>query len=222
MSALLTAVTSWPSLVLVLVVFGFAPGFCLRLIVLAYPRNDPRRDELVAELYAVPRIERPLWVAEQLEVALFEGLRHRVRARRVARKGVVADRRGRGIWIWTIGFTLLVIGYLFGIPILVTLGILTVTARLLTVMVSSSRIILRSRRAARKDMGADHLSRGIGITGVVLLVIGSLLMIEIVWISGVLMLTVYVIRFIMQADRGHQARRRPPTTDLPRPGEDSP
>lgn len=65
---------------LVLVVFGFTPGFCLRLIVLAYPRNDPRRTELIAELYAEPRIQRPLWVAEQLEVGLFEGLGHRLSA----------------------------------------------------------------------------------------------------------------------------------------------
>ena len=77
MAELIDAVVSWPSLLLVLVVFGFAPGFCLRLIVLAYPRGDPRRAELIAELYAVPRIQRPLWVAEQLEVALFEGLAHR-------------------------------------------------------------------------------------------------------------------------------------------------
>ena len=77
MAELIDAVTSWPSLLLVLLVFGFLPGFCLRLIVLAYPRGDPRRAELIAELYAVPRIQRPLWVAEQLEVALFEGLAHR-------------------------------------------------------------------------------------------------------------------------------------------------
>lgn len=54
MAELLEAVVSWPSLVLVVVVFGFAPGFCLRLIVLAYPRSSPRRAELIAELYAVP------------------------------------------------------------------------------------------------------------------------------------------------------------------------
>jgi hypothetical protein len=77
MATLLDTVASWQSLLLVLVVFGFAPGFCLRLIVLAYPRNDPRRSELPAELYAVPTIKRPLWVAMQLEVALFEGLGHR-------------------------------------------------------------------------------------------------------------------------------------------------
>jgi len=80
MAELLEALASWPSLLLIVVVFGFAPGFCLRLIVLAYPRSDPRRQELIAELYAVPRIQRPLWVAEQLEVALFEGLGHRVSA----------------------------------------------------------------------------------------------------------------------------------------------
>jgi hypothetical protein len=49
MAELIDAVTSWPSLLGVLVVFGFAPGFCLRLIVLAYLRGDPRRDELIAE-----------------------------------------------------------------------------------------------------------------------------------------------------------------------------
>jgi hypothetical protein len=75
MPELLKAVASWQSLLLVVLVFGFAPGFCLRLIVLAYPRGDPRRAELIAEMRAVPRIQRPLWVAEQLEVALFEGLR---------------------------------------------------------------------------------------------------------------------------------------------------
>jgi hypothetical protein len=80
MAALLQTVASWPSLLLVIAVFGFAPGFCLRLIVCTYPRDDPRRRELVAELYAVPRIQRPLWVAQQLEVALFEGLTPRVSA----------------------------------------------------------------------------------------------------------------------------------------------
>jgi hypothetical protein len=80
MAELLDAVASWRSLLLVAVVFGFTPGFCLRLIVLVYPRDDPRRDELIAELYAVPPIQRPLWVTQQLEVALFEGLGHRVSA----------------------------------------------------------------------------------------------------------------------------------------------
>lgn len=85
MAELLGAVASWPSLLLIVFLFGFAPGFCLRLIVLAYPRGDPRRTELVAELYVVPRIERPLWVGEQLEVAIFEGLPHRLSSARQRR-----------------------------------------------------------------------------------------------------------------------------------------
>jgi len=80
MPELLKAVASWQNLLLVILVFGFAPGFCLRLIVLAYPRSNPRRKELIAELYVRSRIERPLWVAEQLETALFEGLGCRVSA----------------------------------------------------------------------------------------------------------------------------------------------
>ena len=80
MAELFEAVASLSTLLMVLLVFGFAPGFVLRLLVLAYPRSDPRRRELISELYAVPRIQRPLWVAEQLEVALFEGLAHRASA----------------------------------------------------------------------------------------------------------------------------------------------
>ncbi|MFE9237759.1 DUF2314 domain-containing protein [Streptomyces sp. NPDC007007] len=70
----LSALTSWPLLVMALVVFGFAPGVFLRLIVLAFPKDDDRRAELRAELNVVPRFERPFWVAEQVEVALFDGL----------------------------------------------------------------------------------------------------------------------------------------------------
>lgn len=89
---------SWPGLLLVIVAFGFAPGFCLRIIVLAYPRSDVRRSELIAELYAVPRIQRPLWVSEQLEVALFEGLPQRLAAilRWSARRSGIRKRWGSG------------------------------------------------------------------------------------------------------------------------------
>jgi hypothetical protein len=70
---LIKAVTSWSALVAALAIFGFAPRAMLRLIVLAFPREDPRRDELLAELHVVSRWERPFWVIEQLEVALCEG-----------------------------------------------------------------------------------------------------------------------------------------------------
>lgn len=79
MGELLEAVTSWPTFLTLLFVFGFAPGAFLRLIVLAYYRDDPRRRELLAELHAVPRWERPVWVCEQIEEALFEGIGERIR-----------------------------------------------------------------------------------------------------------------------------------------------
>jgi hypothetical protein len=75
---LLDAIVSWPTFLAALLVFGFAPGAVLRLIVLAFQRDDPRRSEMLAELHRVPRWERPFWVFEQLEVALFEGIRERV------------------------------------------------------------------------------------------------------------------------------------------------
>jgi hypothetical protein len=67
MPSLTFQVVSWPVLGTALVVFGFAPGAVLRLIVLAYPRDDPRRRELLGELYGVPWIERPFWVMGKLD-----------------------------------------------------------------------------------------------------------------------------------------------------------
>ncbi|MGH3692889.1 MAG: NACHT domain-containing protein [Pseudonocardiaceae bacterium] len=98
MTELIDMVASWRTLLLAVAVFGFAPGFTLRLLVKIYPRDDPRRQELVAELYSRKRIERPLWVAEQLETVLFEGLPHRVVAlRRQARDAASAN------WIRRLG-----------------------------------------------------------------------------------------------------------------------
>lgn len=79
-----------PVLIGTLAVFGFTPGFVLRMIVLLYPKGDPRRRELVAELYMMRRIERPMWVAEQIETGLFEGIGARRRARRSRRAYVGA------------------------------------------------------------------------------------------------------------------------------------
>jgi Mg-chelatase subunit ChlI len=76
-----------PAFLLALLIFGFAPGFILRLLLLLYPRDDARRAELLGELYAMSRVKRPMWVAEQIETALFEGPQRRVRARR-ARQAV--------------------------------------------------------------------------------------------------------------------------------------
>jgi len=73
-AAIITGAASWSTLLIAVLIYGFAPGFLLRLIVLTYEKDDPRRLELVAELYAVPRHKRPFWVAEQLETAIFDGL----------------------------------------------------------------------------------------------------------------------------------------------------
>lgn len=78
MDSLITQSIAWPTLLISLLMFGFAPGAVLRMIVLAFKRDDPRRTELLAELPHVPRIERPFWVCEQLEFALFEGLAGRL------------------------------------------------------------------------------------------------------------------------------------------------
>jgi Uncharacterized protein conserved in bacteria (DUF2314) len=86
-------ILSLPMLGLALVVFGFAPAFLLRLIVLAFPKDDPRRAELRGELYHVPRFERPFWVMEQLEEALVEGLGQRL----------VWAATGRIIYRWHLG-----------------------------------------------------------------------------------------------------------------------
>jgi hypothetical protein len=75
---LISNVASWPTLLIAVLVYGFAPGFLLRLIVLIYEKDDPRRRELIAELYTIPRHKRPFWVAEQIETALFDGFAPRV------------------------------------------------------------------------------------------------------------------------------------------------
>ncbi|MCR6486810.1 YDG/SRA domain-containing protein [Amycolatopsis sp. OK19-0408] len=94
MTELLDLAGMWPELVAAVGLFGFAPGFCLRLIVLVYPRGHPRRRELVAELYGLPYVKRPIWVAAQLETALFEGVGARLSQlrRRLRRAGKAGSR----------------------------------------------------------------------------------------------------------------------------------
>lgn len=71
----------WPSVLLALVAFGLLPGPLLRLIVRIYPKTDPRRKELVAELYGIEHHKQLLFVAQNLELAVFEGLPARWRSR---------------------------------------------------------------------------------------------------------------------------------------------
>ncbi|MWB99035.1 hypothetical protein [Agromyces seonyuensis] len=64
----------FPALGLIILVWGFAPGVVVRLASLGFRRDDPRRKEMIAELYVVARWEQPIWAAQQLERSLTEGL----------------------------------------------------------------------------------------------------------------------------------------------------
>jgi hypothetical protein len=86
--------------------FGLLPGLVLRLLVRLYPKDDPRRHELFAELYGpkMTRFRRFEWVFQQLETALRDGLsaRHELRRRRArlaaARQRLVEyTNRARGV-----------------------------------------------------------------------------------------------------------------------------
>lgn len=60
--------------VLAVLVLGATPRLALRLIVLAHPRDTLLRDQIMADFEDVALLERPIWVASQLEVALIEGI----------------------------------------------------------------------------------------------------------------------------------------------------
>jgi len=88
MTELIDAAISWPALLIALVIFGAAPNLVLRLLLLAYPKGHPQRAAIWADFRDVPRWERPFWVCEQLDGALFEGLRQRWNAKVKAGSGV--------------------------------------------------------------------------------------------------------------------------------------
>jgi hypothetical protein len=88
-----------------LLAVGFAPEHALRLIVRLYPKIDPRRREVVAELYVMKRLERPVWVFEQIEPALLGGLSARWygRSRGVHRQAYRLSAIGLTVLIVTAG-----------------------------------------------------------------------------------------------------------------------
>ena len=93
MTELFEVVTQWRLMLMVLVVFCIAPRTILRLILRTYPHGSARREELEAEYDFVKRIERPLWVAEQFEMALFSGVPQRIelwKLQKTYRLGVAA------------------------------------------------------------------------------------------------------------------------------------
>jgi DNA-binding CsgD family transcriptional regulator len=78
---LVDATAVWPTLLVTILIFSLVPGVVLRLAVLLYPSDHPRRAELIAELEVVPRWQRPFWVAEAIPAPLFEGIPLRLTAR---------------------------------------------------------------------------------------------------------------------------------------------
>jgi len=93
--------------IVVAFVLGATPVFVVRLIARIYPKGDPRRAELIAEMAHVKGISKTLetwrWLGESFATALCEGTPERVRrARRPHRLMfddvmhlVVWDREGR-------------------------------------------------------------------------------------------------------------------------------
>jgi hypothetical protein len=59
---------------LAMTILMVGPPFVLRAMAHVYHRDDPRRAEMIAELHAVPFLRRPLWVLEQVEFVVWEGI----------------------------------------------------------------------------------------------------------------------------------------------------
>jgi hypothetical protein len=97
MSEILDVATSWWALPLGVLIcgvtFGFMPGFLMRhLVIRLWPKDHPRRAELIAELYVLGHFKRALFVFQSMEVGLSEGLTARIR---VARAAAQAARRSQ-------------------------------------------------------------------------------------------------------------------------------
>jgi hypothetical protein len=93
---LIKLITTPAGLLLTVLIFGFMPGFLLRLIVMMYPPGHVRRRELPAELYKLGRLERIMFVAEQFETAIFEGIGSRIANRRRGRGHDETDQSSSG------------------------------------------------------------------------------------------------------------------------------
>lgn len=80
----------WAILLIVVGVFCVLPGFALRLMLLAYPDDDPRKAELRGAFARTPIFRRLFWVFAQLELCCFEGLPTRISQRRDRRTEAMA------------------------------------------------------------------------------------------------------------------------------------
>jgi hypothetical protein len=76
---LIAEIADWKLFLLVIFIYAICPQWVLRLLVMVYDKDDPRRQELLGELYAIDYIRRPFWVAQQFETALADGVWPRFR-----------------------------------------------------------------------------------------------------------------------------------------------
>jgi hypothetical protein len=115
-----TVTSSWYAIplgsLLIGMTFGFCPRLMLRLIVKLYPASDERREELLGELRSVNRAMRVLWVCEQLEPALFDGLPRKIKQAWQGRpSGLEGKWLSRLPWlvntVW--GWLVTVVGFVF-------------------------------------------------------------------------------------------------------------
>jgi hypothetical protein len=77
-------------------VFAIAPGVVLRGLLPAWPKGDPVRAELLAELAVLPFRTRPFFVASQIPNAAFDGLGTRLRTALRSRAAKKAARLSPG------------------------------------------------------------------------------------------------------------------------------
>ncbi|MDR1431690.1 MAG: hypothetical protein LBI99_06180, partial [Propionibacteriaceae bacterium] len=77
MTEILALTSTWP-LFAVALTFGLLPGVVTRVLALGFRKDDPRRQEMIAAVYAVPRWERPFWVLQQVECVFREGILERL------------------------------------------------------------------------------------------------------------------------------------------------
>jgi hypothetical protein len=74
------------------VFFGFFPVVVAKGLSRVFPKDDPRRNEMAAEVYKIKYADRVSWLGEQLGRVAVEGIPARVRSRRPKKKWSTADR----------------------------------------------------------------------------------------------------------------------------------
>jgi len=138
---------------------GLLPVLAIKLVLRLYPQGDPRRKELLAELLAVPFIERLPWVFQSLGLALTEGLPARWRGWRTD-AAAPNHRRSADIMIRAFDVTV-------ATTMLIVVAPLLAAAAVLVKSDDGGPVFIRQRRVGRKDndfqlvrfrtMAADHI-----------------------------------------------------------------